>query len=353
MVEGRKRSIALDYCRHFSYSPLPCLFKVRVPGCPLGAPFRVSPVAGFKTHITVSTSLGVAYGAAGHFYAGMPPGVCLLSGALCSVSGMLPDLDSDSGVPLRESLAFAACVVPMLMIPRWRTLGLSPESMVLAGGAVYLAVRFGVGWLLKKYTVHRGMFHSLPAALIATEIAFLVYSRKDTNLRYFVALSVAAGFMSHLVLDEIWSIGVKRGQIALKKSFGTALKLWGDNLWANFSCYGKLVAISYVVLHDPIWMYDSPPATENIRMIAQKLIDRIQGNPSDEEELPRLRAIPRSGTFERREIRIEEPQPVEGGRAGYDRNDPFWQDRERQETVDPRPRNRNERFDDDRWIYQR
>jgi membrane-bound metal-dependent hydrolase YbcI (DUF457 family) len=312
-------------------------------------------VAGFKTHITVSTSLGVAYGAAGNYFAGMPPGVCLLAGGLCSVSGMLPDLDSDSGVPLRESLAFAAAVVPMLMIPRGRTLELTPELMVLAGSAVYLAIRFGLGWLLKKYTVHRGMFHSLPAALIATELAFLVYSRKDINLRYFVALSVAAGFMSHLILDEIWSIGVKRGQIAIKKSFGTAMKLWGDNLWANFSCYGKLVALSYFVLHDPVWMYDSTPPSENIRLIAQKLIDRVRGTAtaSSDDEMPPLRAIPRSGYDERRDIRIEEPRPSDDRRARNDRNDPFWQDREREEYVEPQPRLRDQRYEDDRWLYQR
>jgi membrane-bound metal-dependent hydrolase YbcI (DUF457 family) len=249
-------------------------------------------MAGFRTHITVSSALGVAYGGAGYFYADMPPGVCLLAGGLCSVSGMLPDLDSDSGVPLRESVAFASAVLPMLMIPRWRTLGLSPESMVLAGSLVYLAVRFGIGWLLKKYTVHRGMFHSLPAALLATEIAFLVYSRKDINLRYYVAAAVGAGFMSHLVLDEIWSVGVKRGQIALKKSFGTALKLWGHDTWGNISCYGKLLLVTFLVFQDPVWMYDGASPGESVIQLAQKLIDKVRGRSADEDPPP-LQEIPR------------------------------------------------------------
>jgi hypothetical protein len=314
--------------------------------------YPVTAVAGFKTHITVSTSLGVAYGAAGYYYANIDsPSVCLLAGGLCSVSGMLPDLDSDSGVPLRESLAFAAAVVPMLMIPRWRTLGFTPEAMVLAGAAVYLTVRFGVGWLLKKYTVHRGMFHSLPAALIATEIAFLVYSRKDTNLRYYVALAVAAGFMSHLILDEIRAIGVKRGQIALKKSFGTAMKLWGDNWWANVSCYGKLLAISYLVLHDPVWMYDGTPPTDNLRMIAQQLIDRVRGDSVDEESMQSLRDLPPSDADERREIRIAPPSN-EDRRALYDPSDPSWRRRDDDETTEPQPRYRDDRYEADRWHYQ-
>jgi len=264
---------------------------------------------------------------------------------------MLPDLDSDSGVPLRESLAFASAVVPMLMIPRWRTLGLSPEMMVLAGSFVYLAIRFGVGWFLKKYTVHRGMFHSLPAALIATEIAFLIYSRKDITLRYYVSAAVAVGFMSHLILDEIWSIGVKRGQLAIKKSFGTAIKLWSNNLWGNVSCYGKLVALSYLVLHDPIWMYDGVTPTDDIRMIAQKVINRMQGNSDD--EMPPLREIPRNNDYERRDIRIEEPPPAVERPHTVNRDDPFWEDRPQDIRRYEGPPPRFQPIDDDRWIYQR
>ena len=312
-------------------------------------------MAGFKTHITVSTTLGVAYGAAGYTVAEMPDGVCLLATGLCSVSGMLPDLDSDSGVPLRESLAFAAAVVPMLMIPRWRAMEFSPESMVLLGSAVYLLVRFGIGKLLKKYTVHRGMFHSLPAALIATEVTFLVYSREDINLRYFVSLAVAAGFMSHLILDEIWSIGVKRGQIALKKSFGTAIKLWGDSLWANFSCYGKLVVLSYLVLHDPVWMYHSTPPTENIRLMAQKLVDRVRGKLTDtaedtDEALEPLRKIPRQRFADEREIRVEPPPTRSDDRLG--RGESTWREQEPEGTYEsPQPRYREYRSENERWRY--
>ena len=45
------------------------------------------------------------------------PGVCAAS------RGMLPDLDSGPGVPLRESVSFAAAVVPMLMIEPLRADG--------------------------------------------------------------------------------------------------------------------------------------------------------------------------------------------------------------------------------------
>jgi hypothetical protein len=225
---------------------------------------RRRAMAGFKTHITTSTVLGIGYGAGAYALYGVPLPTCLLAGGLCSVSGMLPDIDSDSGVPLRESLAFAAAVVPMLMMERFRELGLAPESMVLGGAIVYLLIRFGLGRLLKSYTVHRGMFHSLPACLIFGELAFLICHCEDINLRFYKAGGVMLGFMSHLVLDEIWSIGLKHGIPRFKRSFGTAMKVWGDDLFANFSTYAKLALLTWLVTQDHGWMMRFSGAHSNI-----------------------------------------------------------------------------------------
>ena len=81
-------------------------------------------MADFKTHITVSTICGAIYGIAG-YRSGVPWETCAIAGGLCSVSGMLPDLDSDSGVPLREAVALSSAVVPMLLVDRLQRIGLS------------------------------------------------------------------------------------------------------------------------------------------------------------------------------------------------------------------------------------
>lgn len=215
-------------------------------------------MAGFRTHIATSTTLGIGYAAAAHYLLAVPLESCVLAGGLCSISGMLPDLDSDSGVPLRESVAFAAAAVPVMMIRRFERLGMPLETMILAGMGIYLVIRFGLAILLKKYTVHRGMFHSLPAALVAAEVAFLIFDHENLWLRYYTAAAVLLGFLSHLVLDEIWSLDVRR--LRVKKSFGTAMKIWGDSLWANVSIYAKVILLTYLVVQDPQWMaqFDTP-----------------------------------------------------------------------------------------------
>jgi hypothetical protein len=217
-------------------------------------------MADFKTHITVSSGLGVLYGAVAFQHFGLPAPTCVLAGALCGVSGMLPDLDSDSGVPLRESLSFASACVPMLLLDRFQSqFHWTPETMVLVGAGIYALVRFGLGTALKKYTVHRGMFHSIPAAAIAGEVAFLLCATGDIYVRAYKACAVVIGFLSHLILDEIWSVQLRGpGGMRLKSSSGTAMKLWGESGWANISCYGKLILLGVVMLNDPIWSTVSP-----------------------------------------------------------------------------------------------
>lgn len=231
-------------------------------------------MAGFKTHVTTSTVLGMGYAGAGMLY-GMPIDASLVAGGLCGVSGMLPDVDSDSGIPIRESMAFAAAVVPMLLVDRFQQLGLSHESMVLAAGSIYLFVRFGVAAMLKRYTVHRGMFHSIPAAILFTELAFLMCGSHNLELRYLKAGGVFLGVMSHLMLDEIYSIEWHR--FRLKKSFGTAIKFWGDSLWGNLSVYVKLVIVTAMVLGEPMVVARyGKPAHEDAVHTATQLLDTIK-----------------------------------------------------------------------------
>jgi membrane-bound metal-dependent hydrolase YbcI (DUF457 family) len=216
-------------------------------------------MAGFKTHIATSTVLGIGYGATAHLGYGVDLDQCLLAAGLCSVSGMLPDLDSDNSVPVRESLAFAGAAAPMLLVERFRQMGMSSDRIVLIAAILYVLIRFGFGAFLKSYTRHRGMFHSLPAALIFAELVYLACDCPDNSMRLFKAGGVLIGFMSHLILDEIWAVQF-RGGFRLKSSFGTAIKLWDKVWWANISAYAKLILLTWVLMDEPAWLHQGPNA---------------------------------------------------------------------------------------------
>ena len=83
-------------------------------------------------------SIGLAYGTGAYFGFDMPLPHCFVAAGLCSVAGMLPDLDSDSGIPLREMLSFVSVIVPLLMLNRFEQLGMSAEQMVFVAGVLYV-----------------------------------------------------------------------------------------------------------------------------------------------------------------------------------------------------------------------
>jgi hypothetical protein len=208
-------------------------------------------MAGFRMHVGTSTVLGCGYAGALNLGYHVPIDSAVVAGAMCGFSGMLPDLDSDYGVPLRETMAFTAALMPMLLVGHFQTLLLTHDQMILAAVGLYLFVRFGITNLIRKYTVHRGMFHSIPACLIFVGLAFLACGTSPIDIRCYKAGGVAAGFMSHLILDEIYAVEWKGGRWRFKKSFGTAIKFWGDDGWSNFTTYAKLAIVAMVILGEP------------------------------------------------------------------------------------------------------
>ena len=99
-------------------------------------------MAGFRTHVTVSSGLGVAVGAAAVNPLGYSPEAGFLAATVTAVGGMLPDLDSDSGIPLRETFSLAAAVSPLVLLPRFEQIGLSREGTVAGCVLAYLFVRY-------------------------------------------------------------------------------------------------------------------------------------------------------------------------------------------------------------------
>ena len=208
-------------------------------------------MAGFRMHVSTSTLLGCGYAGVLSVGYGVPVDTAIVSGAMCGFAGMLPDIDSDYGVPLRETMAFTAAVLPMMLVARFQSLHLSHDAMALAAVGMYLLIRFGVTKLIRRFTVHRGMFHSIPAMLIFAGLAFLVTGASPIEVRCYKAGGVMAGFMSHLVLDEIYAVEWKGGRWRFKKSFGTAIKFWSDDAWSNFSTYAKLAIVAMLIVGEP------------------------------------------------------------------------------------------------------
>jgi len=225
-------------------------------------------MASYQGHLMFSSALGAAYGSVGVWKLNLDWGPAFLGAGVATLGGLLPDLDSDSGVPVRELFGLAATIVPLFLLHRLRNdWHFSIEQALVLLGGLYLFIRYGLSRMFKKYTVHRGMFHSIPAMLIAGLGAYLLYHpvldphslHPDqlfvvdvldnyillSKYRCFVAVGVMLGFLSHLVLDELCAVDFMGARITLNKFAGSAVKFWSPSMLATLVCYAILGALAF------------------------------------------------------------------------------------------------------------
>jgi membrane-bound metal-dependent hydrolase YbcI (DUF457 family) len=207
-------------------------------------------VAGFRTHITVSGVTGFLYGGAAVQPLGFDTDIAILAAGLTTVGGMLPDLDSDSGRPLREMFGLAAAVVPLLLIPRMAHAGMTREAILASWLFGYVFIRYVVADVFRRLSVHRGMYHSIPAMFISGLLVYLAYNSPDRDDRLLLAGGVMLGFLSHLILDEVYSVDLRGLRVKLKSSAGSALKFRSSSAGATATCYAILGGLLYLAYLD-------------------------------------------------------------------------------------------------------
>jgi hypothetical protein len=209
----------------------------------------MDPMASFYGHFGTGVVLGGAYGAAGAFQGHYDWGIVFLAGVTTAIGALTPDLDSDTGRPVRELFGLAGAVFPLFLIPRLRRSGLTLEQALCVMIGAYLFIRYGLSRVLKRVSVHRGMFHSIPALCIAGLAVFDIYHNDILAVRLYLAGAMMLGFLSHLILDEIFAVDL-RGIPRLKHSFGTALKLTSPSWRATLFCYLVLIALVGIALRE-------------------------------------------------------------------------------------------------------
>ena len=145
------------------------------------------------------------------------------------IGAIAPDIDSDTGRPLRIIFGGLAVVIPPLLLWRIPWLHAGAERALLFWGCSCYLILKPSKWLFKKFTKHRGVIHSIPAAFIFGEGVFLLAHYEQATPRFQLAIGLVGsiGYLTHLLLDEIWAVDFNGTQLRKKRSFGTAL-CWKD-----------------------------------------------------------------------------------------------------------------------------
>ncbi|MCL7419845.1 MAG: metal-dependent hydrolase [Methylobacter sp.] len=214
-------------------------------------------MANFKAHVSIAaTASSVA--------ALVAVDARLIDGAdapwlifLGTIGGMLPDIDANNSKPVKLLFNALALLSVSAVWVIFRN-SYAQQPLLLGAAATYVGIRYGLFNLFNSFTEHRGVFHSLLAAVffacLMTCISFY-FLQWDILHAWLNGLFVAIGFVVHLLLDELYSVDLSNTR--MKKSFGTALKLFSyRNIPAS-----ALMTVCTIVLY---WL--APPPTPLLKL---------------------------------------------------------------------------------------
>jgi hypothetical protein len=183
-------------------------------------------MANFTTHIAVGTVVSGALATltlAADVVAPQNLVAVTLAGVLGSV---LPDIDLKDSRPSRAMFAGLAVFFSFAVLFNAATEFSIAELWILWLGTL-LIVRYGLHALFHRVSVHRGIWHSILAAVFCSVATAIIFNRalgKPEGVSWLAAAFMFVGYLTHLTLDEIYSVDVMDTRI--KSSFGTALKLF-------------------------------------------------------------------------------------------------------------------------------
>jgi len=208
-------------------------------------------MASFQTHLHLAaiTSLGATALCLQSDHIGQMQGILLFG--IGTLAGILPDIDSDHSVPTRlvfKVFGFAVAISVLIAlqgkVDMMVLLGLS-----LAGG---LLVRYAAYAIFAALTEHRGLFHSLPAAMLLglTTIGLgLHVFGWSLYFSWLAAAFASGGYVLHLLLDELYSVDFMGSR--LKQSFGTALTVFSRSSWLAYIMLYAATGVGIKVLPMP------------------------------------------------------------------------------------------------------
>ena len=204
-----------------------------------------------QSHFTFSTVLSAAYAALGVSVLRTPLDTVLLAAVLFVIGGALPNVDEGNGPPAREFGSILAAVSLLLffsVFPGLRTHGVSQIALICV--ASYVVSRIVIARLLQHYTTHRGVFHSVPAAIVTFEVMYLVFGGLPFIERIYASFAAFAGFMAHLLIDAYGNLDLVGRAMGKGERKARVLKFGGNTWGSTIAVYGCLAFLGWFIVRD-------------------------------------------------------------------------------------------------------
>lgn len=184
-------------------------------------------------------------------------------------AGLLPDIDSDASTSLKLIFSLLGVLASFIVV----SFSYGALNLLMLWGAMFttfVLVRYAILFVFARWTVHRGIFHTVVAAILFALLAVVVASELQAPLLFswYLGLAIFLGYITHLLLDELASIDL--AGLSIKRSFGSAFKLFSIDNWAGSLVMCLVIGLLYFQTPKPI------PFIDQVSMIRlQEIIMQI------------------------------------------------------------------------------
>jgi hypothetical protein len=201
-----------------------------------------------RSHLTLAVTIGIAYALFGVFVMRVNPEHAILGSILVIFAHMLPNMDGGGADRFpKEFGGFLAALAPLIameMFPVIKSGGIA--RIFVFFWCSYLLVKWVMARILEKWTKPRGLFHSVPAALLTTELTYLFFWDLPMTSRIFATIGALVGFSSHLLLDASTNLDF----IGNKERKPPVLKLVAKSWETTCALYISVVFLGWLVMKD-------------------------------------------------------------------------------------------------------
>ncbi len=181
-------------------------------------------MANFNTHFTVAAGASAVVSATLLSMEVVSPEEAVIAFGLGTLGGLLPDVDSAHSTSIKVGFNVLSLLMTIMLI-FVKSSTYSLVEMFVVSVLVFVGIRYAFLEFFRKISKHRGMFHTVPVALIwGIVIASMCqwFFALNSLVSWVYGFMITWGYLVHLILDETYSVDL--GNRRMKRSSGTAFK---------------------------------------------------------------------------------------------------------------------------------
>ncbi|HRU51554.1 MAG TPA: metal-dependent hydrolase [Planctomycetota bacterium] len=218
-------------------------------------------MANFQHHLVAGIAFSSVCSVAGYLHFGLSEVQALSVMTIGTTASIAPDIDHSISVPARILFDVLAILLPIIALPYLYLIpylnlpkftrpkdfhiGFALEEWIVYFSISYIFVKFFLFKIFTACTVHRGIFHSIPAMIIFGQLLYLSFAHLEEQQQIFMGVVSGLGYGVHLVMDELYSVDWQDKNI--KKSFGSAIDFGNFKELSTWLAYLILGGLSWLI----------------------------------------------------------------------------------------------------------